>query len=527
MSTEDNDVFQIAETSARGGYHLFVGNVLSTIILVITSSLIARFLGPDNYGLYSLVLSVPSLFIGLVDFGIIAAITRFSAEFRAAGRTSDVKRVIKSGIIFQLVVGLIASVFCFVFSDFLATYLINTPEAGVYVKAASFLVLFQALLNAISSAFVGLDTMEKNAVMMTIRAIAKFLLSNVLILFFGLGVLGALFGHVLCYVIAVVAGLTFLIYNLRKDRDEKATDSSILISMLKYGTPLYVSGILGLFSTYYQIILIAYFTSKVSIGNFQIISLFPMAMAVLLYPLTALFPAFSKLDKDSKQLSQFFRRSVKYTALLLVPASVSIAVMSKDFVFAFFGSDYTLAPTFLAFNILTYAYAGLGNAVFGYLFNGLGRTDITLKASLVHLLIFVPLAPLLIFLYGIIGLIATGFICGFCTILYQLLTAVKKLNVTIDLLSSAKIFLASVISALFSLIFLIYSPFDNIINLLVGFPIFVLCYLTLLPAIGVVNRIDLEIFRELFHKTKTLWPIMKLLLAYEEKVLKYAQKATR
>jgi stage V sporulation protein B len=523
VSADDDDVFQIAESSARGGYYLFVGNVLSTLILFVVSTLIARFLGPDDYGIYSLVLSVPSLFIGLIDFGITSATTRFAAEYKAAGRPSDVRRVIKSGIIFQLIVGLIVSAICFILSDFWATYLINTPEAGFYLRAVSLLVLFQALFNALSSAFVGLDKMENNAFIMTIRSIAKFFLSIPFVLFLGLGVVGAIFGHVLCYVVAVGVGLAFLLHTIPKD-NETGNSLSILKSMLKYGAPIQGSSILGLFSTYYQIVLIAYFVSKAVVGNFQVITLFSTAMSVLLYPLSALFPAFSKLAPNNVQLGQFFKRSVKYTALFFIPASVSIIVMSKELVFTLFGSEYTLAPTFLAFNFLIYIYSGFGNVMFGYLFNGLGRTDVSLKRSLINLLVFIPSAPLLIWLYGIVGLITAGLISGFCTVVYCLLISIKKFNVSIDFGSSAKIFLSSFISALFCFSFLIFSPFSNVVNVFVGFSIFIFFYLTLLPVIGVINDIDLEIFRFLFYKTKTIWPIMKLLLAYEKKVMKFTKK---
>lgn len=82
-------------------------------------------------------------------------------------------------------------------------------------------------------------------------------------------------------------------------------------------------------------------------------------------------------------------------------------------------------------------------------------------------------------------------------------------------------------SALFSLTFLVASPFNSILNLIFGGTIFISAYLTLLPAIGVLNATDLEIFRLLFHKIKSVWPIIKLLLSYEAKVLKYTQKLTQ
>jgi len=520
---DESDIVQIAEYSARGGYYLFVGNTLSTGILVISSIIIARLLGPADYGLFSLLIAVPSTFISLVDFGITPAITRFSAKFRAEGKNPDVGGVIKTGLFFELAVSMIASIFCFLFSDILATYLINSPEASFYIKVASLLILFQTLFNTLSSTFIGLDNMENNAVMIITRAVTKILLSTLLIIL-GFGVLGALLGHVSCYIVAVTAGVAILTLKLHKNHDNHKSGSRILKSMLKYGAPLYVSGLLGLFLLQYQTIIIAFLTSKAEIGNFQVATLFSTAITLLVFPFTALFPAFSKFDPKNGQLSRFFKRSVKYNALVVVPASVAIAVMSKDLVFTFFGSDYNLAPTFVALYILMNLYAGFGSAVLGFLFNGIGRTDVVLKSNIINLLTFTPLAPLLTALFGITGLIATLFTSGFCSLLYLLLVAVKKINVCLDAFSSAKIYLASAVSALLLFIFLAYSQSNSILNLIIGGTIFCVTYLTLLPILRIINFTDIEIFRMMSQKVKSLRIILEFLLLYETKILKLTKK---
>jgi O-antigen/teichoic acid export membrane protein len=256
-------------------------------------------------------------------------------------------------------------------------------------------------------------------------------------------------------------------------------------------------------------------------------TLFSTAMTILVYPFTALFPAFSKIDSQNGQLSQFFKRSAKYTALLLVPASVAIAVMSKDLVYTFFGSDYNLAPIFIAFYILLNLYAGLGGAVFGYLFNGIGRTDVVLKSNIISLIVFLPLAPLLTSLYSVMGLIAALFVSGFCSLLYLLLIAVKRIHVSLDFFSSVKIYIASAASAIFSLAFLTVSPLNSILNLIFGGLIFCFAYLTLMPIMGIFNATDMEIFTKIFHKIKSLWFILRLVIFYEAKVLKYAEKLTK
>ncbi len=63
----------IAEDSVKGGLLLFAGNTLSTLILAVGSIVVARFLGPENYGLNSLSLVGPTLLLGLVDFDVNSA----------------------------------------------------------------------------------------------------------------------------------------------------------------------------------------------------------------------------------------------------------------------------------------------------------------------------------------------------------------------------------------------------------------------------------------------------------------------
>ncbi|MGQ9468430.1 MAG: oligosaccharide flippase family protein [Nitrososphaerales archaeon] len=91
-----NKLIEIAEDSARGGFFLFTGNALSLIILAIGSIIVARLLGPENYGLLALSLVVPSILAGFIDFGMTHALIRYSAKFRAEGKISLAASILKS-----------------------------------------------------------------------------------------------------------------------------------------------------------------------------------------------------------------------------------------------------------------------------------------------------------------------------------------------------------------------------------------------------------------------------------------------
>ncbi|MGB9622645.1 MAG: oligosaccharide flippase family protein, partial [Candidatus Bathyarchaeia archaeon] len=150
----------IAETSVRGSLFLFVGYFSSLVILAIGSIIVARLLGPDGYGIFSLAFVVPTLIYGLIDPGVGAALTRFCARFKSEDRKDLIIQTIKTALLFKAMVAATATLLCFTFSDQLAGYILNRPDMGYIVKASSLMVLAQAFYTFLTDSFSGLDRME-------------------------------------------------------------------------------------------------------------------------------------------------------------------------------------------------------------------------------------------------------------------------------------------------------------------------------------------------------------------------------
>jgi O-antigen/teichoic acid export membrane protein len=51
---------EMGRVSTKGGFHLLWGLVLSTVISAIGTIVIAKLLGPENYGLYAIALTAPN-----------------------------------------------------------------------------------------------------------------------------------------------------------------------------------------------------------------------------------------------------------------------------------------------------------------------------------------------------------------------------------------------------------------------------------------------------------------------------------
>ncbi len=122
---------EMAKVSAKGSFHLLWGLVISTVISSVATIFVARLLGSDLYGLYGIVLIAPTLIGVFRDWGINSAMVRCTAQYLSEGRAGEVRSILVSGIIFEVVLGMALSAVSFALSGYLATNVFHRPEIAV------------------------------------------------------------------------------------------------------------------------------------------------------------------------------------------------------------------------------------------------------------------------------------------------------------------------------------------------------------------------------------------------------------
>jgi O-antigen/teichoic acid export membrane protein len=311
---------------------------------------------------------------------------------------------------------------------------LNRPEAGFYIRVSSFLIVFQALFNLLYSLYVGLDRCDVGAAVKVFMSIVKSTSAPLLVVL-GLGVFGAVLGHVLGFTVSAVLGISLLYLGpyralrsvMRDGVESGASFARDLKTMISYGLPLYVSSLILLLADQYRLILLAYNVSDAEIGNFQAARNFASLLVVISTPIsTALFPAFSKLDPAGEDVRKAFQYSVKYTGMLIVPAALFTILMSRSLVEIVYGDRYLLAPVFLSLYTAVYLYSAFGSIVLDNFFNGVGATTINLKATLIYVASFLPLSIILISLLRVEGLILSILTSSILKVVYGVYMAKKS-----------------------------------------------------------------------------------------------------
>jgi len=517
-----DELIKVAEDSARGSFFLISGTALATVIMAISSILIGRFLGPELYGQYTLALVVPQLLFIFTDLGINQGIIKFTASLRSKGETSRLAKIIKYGLLLRAFTGIAIFIINYTFADLFASFLLQRPDLAFYIRIASTAVLFQVIFTTATSAFVGLDKTEYNALTGNIQAIAKAIISIALVLL-GFSVTGAIIGYVAGYIVAAVAGISLLLLIIREKSSVKdnCSISDDLKTLMRYGAPLYISLLLTGFIPLYQNVILAIFTTDIDIGNYKAASNFVALMAVLSVPITtALLPAFSKLNSATNQkIKAFFKLANKYTAIIIVPITFLIIIFSKEIVKVIYGSTYQSAPLFLATFCLLYFLVGLGYLTLSSFYNGLGETKTTLKISLLAFITLVFLSPTLTKTYSVLGLIIASLTASTVSTIYGSYIARKNFQIEFDGRSIIKIYLISAVCSVPSVLLLYLTPLPKLFTIIIGGLLYLFTYATLTPLTKIVTTSELQTVTHITQKIRLLAFIAKPLLKYQQKLL--------
>jgi len=117
---------------------------------------------------------------------------------------------------------------------------------------------------------------------------------------------------------------------------------------------------------------------------------------------------------------------------------------------------------------------GLALLFIGHLFNGAGKTRFSFYSTLINFVVFLPLAFVLTQSYSVLGLLIAILISTTCSFAYSLWAVIKKIQIKFDFKLSSRIYLASILSSIPTLLLSLYVQFYcRFLNLIFYVSVFV------------------------------------------------------
>jgi stage V sporulation protein B len=517
---------EMGKTSTEGSVQLFLGTSSSTIIRAIGAIILGLFILPGDYGLY-VIAFVPSSTLSLAqDWGVGSALTRYCAKYRAANDEIEQRKVIISGLIYEVATGLVLTVMSLLLASFFALTVFNKPTSAPLIAVVSVTILSGSIATGVASIFTGFEHMQLNSYLAVITAIVYSLFAPLLV-YFGYGAMGAIIGFTLSAVVQCVISIIFLyVFVLKKISSSKISWSDVartLKTLLNYGVPLGIGNIVSALGGPVFSFLMAHYISEVMIGNYKIATNFAVLISFVTAPIgTVLFPAFSKLDPRSENniLKTVFASSIKYTNIFLIPVAMAITVLATPLIGTLYGNKWPYAPFFLALSTVFYLLSLSGIRSMGTLLSAVGETKLLMEMAALSLILGIPAAFLLVPQFGIVGIIIGLQVTALPGTFFGLYHIWKHYGTKADFAGSAKILIASALAAAIVYLFLLFLTAPYWVLLVAGSILFLVMYLVSAPLVGAITQSDLNSLRTLFSGLGKVSRLLEIPFEIIQKIIK-------
>ena len=425
---------KVAIEAVSGSVVLSVGGLICSAISAVGSIVIARMLGPADYGVISIALIYPMMLSGLADLGLSTAIMRYAS-------LGDLSRAF-TALWLRAIASMLFAATLIPLAPYLATSL-QRPYLTPMIYVLTVYAFTSNVVASVAAFLAGVNRYWDLAVVNFILAVTR-VSSSIALILVGYGVYGAVWGFSIGYSLAAVYAFIKLIS--LADPAPNFTKPA-LTDVLRYSLPLYIPGLIGIPLSQFYNILRAIYVTDVEIGNYQIASNLLTPIGIVTSSMsTALFTTLPQLINEDYKFRDAVNRAARYTAAVVTPIAIALALFSKQAVYIVYGSQYDLAPLYLSIMALSSLLAPFG-VVTMYL-NIIGATRITMMLNIVGMMMGLPITWILLVHYGMLGAIVASLINSVLGTVVSLITVKRMYGINVEVLHVVKYWLPSPIAGL-------------------------------------------------------------------------------
>ena len=390
--------------AVRGAGIIFLMSMLASVLAYVTRIVLARNLGPAEYGSFSSVLTFVIFFLFFRDLGFPSAIIKYTSHFAATKEYGKIKSVLATALSVQMLVSIIFVIIFYVLADFLAAVYFKNQETAlflkmfvVYIFGSVFFITSKDLLLGLQKNFLfSLGELLKNGIIL------------VLILFFlkqGYQTLAPVYAYALVCWILFMFFFPFLIASFPFYKYRLDDFSAVSRKVCLFALPVFATAVGGKVIAYIDTLILTYFRSSAEVGIYN--AVLPSAL-LFLYFGTAIgsvtMPLASELivKHDNLRLIAGIKSLYHYLFAAVIPLMAVAFAFSGFFLEVFFGKEYIVgagAFQILLLGILVFMLASINHTIFA----AFGKPWIVTKIILFAAVINASFNLLLIPKFGIIG----------------------------------------------------------------------------------------------------------------------------
>jgi len=496
----------ISKRIVKNSFWSFSSAIINRLGALVFTIILARFLMPEGYGIYSIVLSTAMIFYTFADLGINQTLVRYISSALARDRKkvpSYHRYLLKIKFFLSLLVSLLLLVMAYPISIYI--FKNNLLTAPFFV--AAFYIFILSFEGFYSQVFYSIEKVHYLGIKETLSQILRIVFA--LLVFYFIASSYQVMGIFASLIIISLILLSFSLYYTKKLIPDLYKKPRAVIDkkrVRKFVGFLTIASISSVFFSYVDSIMLGLFVTPEFVGYYKAaFSLVIGAMGLTFFPPVVLLPIFTKLRKSPK-LEYLMNNIFRYITITSIPAMFGIVLLGKYFIRIFYGYSYlpsSLSLYFLAFLILP----SVAVSVLLYLYSAEEKPQIFARLIIITSLINIILNLILIKAFLLIsplwataGASIATIISWYVYFILSIYISKKEFNIKMNLNLIVKPLISSLIMA--GILFYLISLIEDM-TLFLGANIVILgilIYFICLFLMKGLKKEDINLIKLLFKK---------------------------
>ncbi|MEK6968827.1 MAG: flippase [Nanoarchaeota archaeon] len=482
----------MAGAIVKGTIYLMVSVFVFFLANYVLHIAIGRFLGPEMYGVFGVLMSLYLISDAFFGTGLPKAVSKFMSEHE-----DKKKYIYKVSLRLQLILTVIFSSFFIVFAKQIALIL-NDESLTNYIVFIGVMMISLSLLSLYSCGFFnGLRKFKQQALIRIVHVSLRTILA---LLFLYLGF--RLFGVLTAFLISQVVALIYCVFYFKSklsskeeplNSEEKKTIGAKKIFM--FSLPIVAASltftlvrninILFIKSFLVDNYLVGLFTAAATLSNLPFLVFAPVSLTLL--------PSISKAASTNNMelIKKYISQSTRYILILLLPIIAITMTTSKEVLRLLYSADYVAGADVLSILLVSSTFLTISSALSSVI-TGMGKPRFELYYSILFLSLLSILNFFLIPKFELIGAAYAFLITAFIVLLMVGIYIYYKFKTLLNFISFLRIMFCSII--IYTLAYL--WPIGGFL-LLLKYSLLFLLYLFLLYVFGEIKEEDWSLVRQL------------------------------
>ena len=507
---------------AKTSFIVFFGIFISKILGYTYRVIIARYYGPEVYGLFSLAFMITTWFTAIAALGLTDGILRFIPLYRGKKKTNEISYLVKLVIKINLLLGIISSIALFFLSDIIAIQIFHNASLGYFLKIFSFFILVSLLNNIFLAVIRAYEKISWFSFIFNILQNVSRVFILILLILIGVKSESTAWSFNLSLVACLIVSYLICKYKISTVFIDsgKVNKRKLTKELFFYSFPILFSSIIS--TLFYSIdsFSLGYYKSAVEVGLYN--AAVPIAMLLLIASelfMQLFFPLITRhySIKNFKLIGDLSKQVNKWIYLVNVPIFLIIFIFPGAVINILFGANYISVENALRILAIGALISSL-SSVSVQLISMIGKSKLILMnvtiAAIINFILNSILIPLksILFLNNENGLVGAAMATMISILIFNLLFYIQVHKYLKIIPLRRKIINISIIAlSSFIILYVLRNliPTQNIFILLVLLIFFVLFYLLLIFIFRGLDENDWFIIKSVFKKGLNLIRVNK------------------